>query len=126
MSILGSSCQFVQKVWHRFRVLFNIQKKVTRHMLSSVASSFNDVMMMPLQIHTSDEAFDAGDRSKRLCCTGGTKFSTAFPTSLRNESLAGRQLKMRKLQHSVKILTLNILSYHMMTFFDNGQNMNVL
>lgn len=60
MSILGSSCQFVQKVWHRFRVLFNIQKKVTRHMLSSVASSFNDVMMMPLQIHTSDEAFDAG------------------------------------------------------------------
>lgn len=52
----------MQKVRHRFRVLFNIQKKFTRHVLSSVASSFNDVMMMPLQIHTSDEAFDAGDQ----------------------------------------------------------------
>ena len=61
-------------------------------------------------------------RSKRLCCTGGIKFSTAFPTSLRNESLAGRQLKMRKIQHSVKkILTLNILSWrqcnHILTSF---------
>ena len=44
------------KYGHRFRFLLNIQKKkkLTRHMLSSVAS-FSDVMTVPLQIHSPDE-----------------------------------------------------------------------
>lgn len=50
------------KYGHRFRFWFNIQKKLTRYMLSSVAASFNDVRMVPVQIHTPDDVLGAGNQ----------------------------------------------------------------
>lgn len=66
MSILGSSCHFVQSVGTDLDSYLisprpRQKKELTRHMLSSVAS-FSPVMTAPLQIHTPGEPWMQGTK----------------------------------------------------------------